>query len=434
MFLAPADDLPAAMVGSYRIAFTRNGAFIVSSGGRWLFDGGLQYATADPSEWGTQIRRFGAKDASRLDEKNDRLMVTDGTLLDNNGAPRFRFTQRTKIIPGGLSLSYEIMSLEKRPLREFGIALHVPAAESNDCQASFWPGFLDASLPRRFDPSVRQEADGRACVFQVWSGSRGAVVGHRVLAWKVGDDRESQPNVYALTGRDDALAAQLAEGKTVTFSFDVLLGNAAARTVSLDEGYCDVDRYGRLVVRDFPYKFIEGGLMLPGSPIRWLCAKSDPDYENPQTGNERAVAASGIVDVNAHKCDYEVKLSALERGVLAVYRVRPVQAETAEDNTPDFQVGFAVLRRGGAAPPTLNMPASPGPDPLPGTHEAYAAILDCTGETTVEMRSDNPWTLSEARCDGGDCFVLSTRMRKMEGGAYEAPIRISTHHTRPSVE
>jgi hypothetical protein len=434
MYLVPADDLPVAMVGAYRVAFTRNGAFVVSRDGRWIFDGGLHYATTGLSEWGTQIRRSGAKDIWRLDEKDDRLLVTDGTLCDSNGTARFTFTQRTKIIPGGLSFFYEVTPLEKRPLQEFGIALHLPAAEAGGVWASFWPGFLGASLPRRFDPSVLQEATGRASVLYVSNEIRGAVVGRCSLAWKLGDSREPEANAYRLIGRDTALVAPLGEGKTVTFSFDILLGNAAARTISLEDGYCDVDRYGRLVVRSSTDKLIEGGLMLFGPSVRWLCVRSEPGYDGQQASNEWAAAAWGNADVDPNKYAYEVKLSAPEQGAVVVYRARPTQAGNAGDATANIQVGFAVLKSTGGAPPALDAPGNSGADPAAQTPRIYRARLACADDTTVELGSDNPWSLAETKCGGVDCFLLSTNMRKTEGGIHEARIQVSAHQTRSSVE
>lgn len=75
-FIVPEDDLPEAMVNGHRVAFTRNGAFAVSKDGRWLFDGGLSYATPGRVEWGTQVRRSGTRDRWQLEGKDKRVLLT----------------------------------------------------------------------------------------------------------------------------------------------------------------------------------------------------------------------------------------------------------------------------------------------------------------------------------------------------------------------
>ena len=55
-------------------------------------------------------------------------------------------------------------------------------------------------------------------------------------------------------------------------------------------------------------------------------------------------------------------------------------------------------------------------------------------DITVELCSDSPWNLTETRCDGGDCLLLSTSMRKAQDGSREAQIRISTHQAQSAME
>jgi hypothetical protein len=280
---------------------------------------------------------------------------------------------------------------------------------------------------------VLQEATGRASVLHLSNDSQLAVLGQGALAWQLGDDRQSQSNAYRLIGRDSALAASLAEGKTVTFAFDVLLGNSAGRTITLDQGYCDVDRYGRLAVWASTTKLVEGGLMSEGLPARWLFARSEPCYDAQRSRDEWTTTASGLANVDQDTCDYELSLSAPEKGVVAVYRVRPSQTRGVRDVTANIQVGFEVLKSAASASPILDAPENSGSDHASSAPRTYTAKV-VTDDMTVELRSENRWNLAETKCDGADCYLLSTNMHKAEYGGREAQIRISTYPTPSSVE
>jgi len=429
-FLVPSDDLPVASVGAYQVAFARNGAFVVSRNGHWLFDGGLAYAIAGSSEWGAQIRRSGAGDTWHLKDQDDRVLLTDGTLFDINGIARFKFAQRTEIIAGGLRLHYEVTPLEKRALQEFGLTLRFPAAEMRDAWASFWPGFVQDALPREFGSSGLQEATGRGSILYVSSESQVAAVGQGTLAWQLGDDQPSRPNAYRLIGRDTALVGPLGEGQTVSFSFEILFGNSVARALPLDQGYCDVDRYGRLAIRASADKLIEGGLMLGGPSVQWLFARSEAITDGRRAETVWTATASGNADVDLEKCTYEVNLSAPEKGVVAVYRVRSARAQDAGGAMGDIQVGFAVLKSTVVSAPTLNGPTSANSGAAAGGRGGCMARLISRDGMTIELGSDSPWSLADTKLDGTDCFLLSTKLHKEEGGVREAQIRISTHQTQ----
>ena len=434
MFVVPPDDLPVAMVGAYRVAFTRNGAFVVSRNGHWLFDGGLSYAMAGSSEWGAQIRRSDARDTWHLKDQGGRVLVADGTLFDITGIARFKFIQRTEIIPGGLRLHYEVTPLEKRTLQEFGLMLRLPVAETRDAWAAFWPGFVQAELPTEFGSSVLQEAASRGSVLYVSSESQVAAVGQATLAWRLGDDQPTRSNAYRLIGGDMGLLGPLGQGQTVPFSFEILLGNGVARALPLDQGYCDVDRYGRLAVRASADKLIEGGLMLGSPSVQWLCARSEPSSDVKRAEDEWTATASGDADVDLEKCTYEVNLSAPQKGAIAIYRVRPALAKDAGDVMGNILVGFAVPKPTVVSAPTLDGPTAANSDTAPGGHSICTAKLISRDGMTVELGSDSPWSLADTKLDGTDCFLLSTKLHQEEGGVREAQIRISTHQTQLSPE
>lgn len=215
-------DLPTATVAGNQVAFTRNGAIIVSQQGRVVFDGGLLYATANWDEWGTQVRRSARDDSWELTEAQDEL-ITRGTLHDIDWNAKFTFVQRTTLTDKGLRLRYEVTPLKTQPIAIFGVVFHLPVSRTAGGEVQVISSDRTAPLPMAHTKGVLLDADGEAAEVHKEERKLLAVRSERTLQWLVYDDRAWGLNTFRVAAADSSVIGDLSDGKKVRFTVDVEL-------------------------------------------------------------------------------------------------------------------------------------------------------------------------------------------------------------------
>jgi hypothetical protein len=409
--VVPPDDLPYALVDDYRVDFTRNGAFVVSRDGRYLLDGGLVYSRPRWSEWGTQIRKATRDDTWELSGEDKAVLVTKGTLHDIGGNRRFSFVQRTRTLPGGLRVSYEITPLARHVLSTCGVTLHFPVARTAGAETVFWPGFGAAAMPEEIDRWDLHAESSRGVAVFVDGAPRVSVVGRGELDWQLTDYRNWGVNVYWLIGSDGQLTRALNRGQKGSLSFDIRLGPAVCRRVAAGTAECEVDAYGRTAVYLDGRKVAEGGLGWDRRPVEWLHDGAFP-AESPAWHCEAPDGAGGTVR-------YGVELAAGRNSAAdLLYTATGAGATTSSDG---LQFALAV--------PTAEVVSRPvaqeAADEAEGDGEplyAVAVLLEQGGR--LMLQAPSPWTVRDAFAAGARSYVLSIPARRDAGGGVAARVRI----------
>lgn len=424
-FIVPEDDLPSAIVNGCQVVFTPNGAFAVAKDGRWFCDGGLSYATPGWTEWGTQVRRSHPQDTWHLEGQDARVLVTRGTLFDWRRTERFRFTQRAEIISDGLRFEYDITPLA-RQAQEFGLTLHFPVRQMANACVVFPPGLQATVLPEEFGTGALRQAT--ATVAEVYGAgeARVAVVGPRAMTWQLLDDRAWNECTFRIVGRDPTLAGPLNEGKSVSFSFELLLGDAIAHSIPLGAGRCEIDRYGRLAVWSAAEKLIEGGLVLDGSSPEWLYELAQPSLSRVQETADEALTLSGTVLLGKNWATYDVMAVRDKESVAVTYAVSRLPGSSKpEDIAVAFVFpGSSAGSRIEAQASTSRPPQSMGED-LQGNSPRYVATVAYREGLELKLVSTCPWDSRNMTIDDEPLSVLATRTRHRENGIEEAQIRFS---------
>ena len=421
---APEDDLPSATVGGYRIDFARNGACVVSRDGRNLFDMGLVYAMPGWKEWGTQRRRSGREDGWELDPADPASLLSHGTLFGFDGTERFRFTQKTSVMSGGVRLAYSITPLAERKLGEFGLVLHFPVLQTKGADAEFWPGFGELILPESRKSARLYRGNARAAhVFLADSFGVQAVAG-KPLLWTLLDDRAWQLNTYRFIGSDRQLTTALSKGEKADFTFDLLLGDRACKDLPLGKGRLTIDPYGRIAIHASGKKLAEGGLKLKARrPGRWLYETAQPAAAMPDG------MISGTAGGPGTDWGYDVQ-GTVENGLaLLALRAHKAGGEARQDDT---QFALAVPSSEVEAPPTTAAPGAetapdaPGSSRKPGQHRITVAFKD---GLVLELEAEVPWEVRKTDVFRQECFLLSVPIGEVGEGEDKAAVRIGVRLT-----
>lgn len=424
--LTPEDDLPTAIVGDYRVDFTRNGAFVVSRNGRYLFDGGLIHAVPEWSEWGTQIRRSDHSDSWELDPQHRTRLVTRGTLFDLNRNERFAFVQQVEPRPRGLRFSYDVTPLAQRELANFGLVLHFPIAETANRWVTFWPGFHGALMPAEFQAEALESCRARAATIWTSDRPRLAVVGDDDMDWTVHDDRRWGLNTFRLIGSHGAVTESLGRGDSASFSFEVLLGGAVSSRLPLGPGGCESDRYGRFAIFLGGTKIAEGGLAWEGEPVRWLYETAAPADARPSEMSWEVAALSNAADGQGTSVTYSMGLRAESDAEVAVtYTVLEPAREQLR--------GSVKLLLAVPASEVVSAPATETSDDAVARRAQGAAQRGGLRHTTqvayrsgatLQLMADQPWAITEATVSEQECHMLSISTHKTEDGGLTASVRL----------
>jgi len=414
----PPDDLPSALIGGYRVDFTRNGAFVVSKDGHCLFDGGLVYAMPGWKEWGTQIRRASPGDTWRLDSKDAAKLVTQGSLYDFKRNKHFSFVQEAKAVPGGLKLSYEITPLAERRIGTCGVALHFPIAETAGAEAAFWPGFATAVMPDKLDQSRLYRGTARGATVFVAGSPRVSVVGNGNMSWSLFDYRAWNVNAYWLIGSDYRLARSLSKGEKGSLSFEVRLGPAVAQRVAIGAGECETDAYGRAAVYLAGRKVAEGGLVWDGEPVKWLHEAAYP---------AAAPAWHCIApDGPSATVNYSVELAPERESSASLRYTVSRSAPTAPGGELHFVLAVPTSE-------TLHQPTEravqkgTGSEGQTGSDRAeplYAVAVAWRERGSLTLEALAPWTIRSAVIAGTECYLLSIPTRRAKDGDATAWVRL----------
>lgn len=422
-FRLPENDLPSAIIAGHEIAFTRNGAFVVTKDGRALCDGGLLYHASNWTEWGTQIRRSAPTDGWTLDPANPKALLHTGTLFDINYTKRFAFKQRTEIIPGGIRLTYEVTPPEKRVVQGLGFVLHIPIAETRQAVVLPWPSFRHAPLPERGRGGALLTSRARACVLTAGGAPRLSVIGRDGTAWMVLDDRQWGNNTYRIIATAPALPAGIARGEPVSFSLDLLLGDVAQAGFTVGAVACETDRYGRMAFRKAGAKIMEGGIGIGTSVPVWAFTNStDPSSPAGTSAGEHVVAYDVAMGKDRVTCESGVTNEG--DGLVAAYRIKnlPPRARPA-----DVCVAFAV--------PIPLLTTGPFTEVELARQEATVASAKSVNEkesvplffqdgTVLLLRAESPWSTVSTVVDGQRVLVFKTPFGTPTGETRSARIEI----------
>jgi len=429
--VVPGDDLPYAVTGGYRIDFTRNGAFVVSRDGHYLFDGGLVYTSPDWKEWGTQIRKSDDVDSWQTDPlENAPKLQVHGTLFDFNRNARFTFAESAEVIPGGLRLSYGITPLEKRQIGAFGVTLHFPVAETADARAVFSPGLDSVAMPKDLEGATIYSGTARAATVAVAAKPRVMVAGSGSIGWRLLDYRTWGVNAYWLVGMDSALRQPLSRGETASFTFDVWLGDAAAHRIALGPAWCVADPYGGIAIEAGGERIAAGGLAGEGEQLKWIHATARAEVP----GGDADAEASGQSGSTQGPLGYDVKLAREpDNAVLVTYKMHRL-----DDAKGDCRARLTL------AIPMPKAPSSPpehstgveGGVPASGGSAAPAAqrVLQvvCRDGRVLTVEAADALSTSRAQVNGTDCSLASVPIRSPEGDGATVWVRLKLTE-RPAV-
>ena len=408
----PEDDLPSAALGDCRVDFTRNGAFVVSTNRRYLFDGGLIYATPQWTEWGPQIWRSAPDDSWALDSEHGTRLVTHGTLFDFRGNQRFTFAEQAETGPGALQLSYQITPLAGGELAKFGVVLHFPIAETAGAEATFWPGFRRQIMPAEFKEEALASGSARGVVIRVAGDPRAAVIGRGSMNWTLHDDRKWELNTFRLMGGDPAVEQALSSGKPASLSFEVLLGDAVAQRVPLGAGQCETDRYGRIALVASGRRIAEGGLAWKGEPLRWLHESSTP-FVPPTPGPASRMTYTVTDDSGSELICSLGTRSEAGSGLTASYTARRPKAQEA---TREIELILAVPVSETVSTPRLqDLPGSPVGPASSGSRPRYAIQVAYRDGHVLELAAGQPWRTGNATVSDVECYLLCVPTETTEG-------------------
>ena len=415
--VAPEDDLPRATVKDFEIAFTRNGAFVVSKSGRNLFDCGLVYATPDWADWGTQIRRSAHGDVWHLTGEGVRELVTRGTLFNVERKELLKFTQRTTPIPGGLRFAFEITPLSARKVQHLGVVLHFPVATTAGADVAFWPGFSAVTLPNDRQAAVLHVGNGRGAVLRLSGNPVVSIIGPAGAAWHIFDDRTWNMNTFRLLASDAALLKYLGEGKKVLFSFDIMLGGSGSDEVPVGPGKSCVDPYGRLVIRTDGTKILEGGVSVAGEPVQWFAEQTKPAAAGVRPADGRTWKASGLATFADTTIAYDITTKAEAGSALVTYQLRP-QADKPLAERVSLTFAFPEALAAGvpetvSSPETLAGPTSGTPADKQFRH---TVTVNCGKGRILRLAAGKSWTMSKGPVNGQECFLLTTPLVETQDG------------------
>ena len=423
--IAPEDDLPGATIDGYRIDFTPNGAIVVSRDGTGLFDGGLVYAMPGWKEWGTQIRKSGRQDRWELHPEDPTSLLSHGTLFDFSGKERFRFTQRTAVISGGVRLSYNITPLAKRELGTFGLVLRFPVLQTKGARAGFWPGFAEPVLPQNLKSASLYRGNARGAYVSIAGRPRVQAVAGKRLQWTLLDDRRWQMNTYRFIGSDRGLTTALSKGEKVDFTFDILLGDRACKDLPLGKGRLTIDPYGRIAVHASGKKLAEGGLEVQARPRGWLYETARPTATMLDGRGTSGACASGIANGLGTELAYDVQVAVENEQALLTFGVHK-----AKDETQKGGIRFALAIPASeveALPTTTASKAAPAPDaPVsekePGEHRIVVAFQN---GLALELEAETSWEIGKTKISGQECLLLSVPTSEVGENGQKAAVRVS---------
>jgi hypothetical protein len=387
----PAHDLPYALVDGYRVDFTRNGAFMVSRDGHCLFDGGLVYSRPDWKEWGTQIRKASADDTWEAVPGDDTKLKTRGTLYDVKGNPRFSFVQQTKVVPGGLRISYEVTPLARHVISTCGVTFHFPVPQTQSAEVAYWPGFGTAVMPETLDGWDIDRDSARGATVFVAGSPRVSVVGGRKIDWQLRDYRQWNVNAYWLTGSDDELLRAQNRGQKGSLSFEMRFGSAVCQHTAVGAALCEADAYGRTAIYLAGEKVAEGGLAWDGPEVEWLHESATP------AGTPAWHCVSS--DASGRTVDFGVELAA---GQLYSASLRYAVPDTGSTPLPHpLQFVLAV--------PTRDVPSKPAVEELPPGEDGaqmYAVKVPLRQGGPLTLHARSPWSVRSGFAAGDDCYLM----------------------------
>jgi hypothetical protein len=413
-FVLSEDDLPEAVAGEYRVAFTRNGAITIAREGKWLFDAGLGYMVSGWSEWGTQIRRSSPTDGWTV-EGNGEALLFKGTLFDTGSKPRFTFSQRVEIIPGGLRVNYTMTANDKRPIEAAGLAAHMPAELYGGGAVEFRPGLSHMGLPKLAGKSVMGAANGRMAVLLGGDAIAG-FLGHTSLRWQLLDDREWNLNTFRIIGWDETFAAKLSLGGPAEFGCDILLGDMARERAVVGEVECVLDAVGWAAVS------VAGQARLRGGLARF--AEGGLEFLTGTAGTAKGDAGAAF-DVSCSKDEEEATLTYRwlgkdPPGENGPCRILIAARLPAGASVADAESGMAVTPE--AAPAAVGNALVLSWKEGAKVARAEDGTYSVTWERNPKIRisSDRPWTVKKE----GDFVFLSIEIGEADGTASGVPVRL----------
>jgi hypothetical protein len=404
--VSPAGDLPEARVHGYRIAFTRNGAFVVGRDGAWLFDCGLGFATPDWKDWGTQLRRSSPEDSWRRQDNG--VLVFRGSLYDTNRNRWFAVTEEVSITPAGLGFACEVRPAMKQKLLGFGLVLHCPVRRGVEGQARFWPGVTDIVLPKEKGVPFLGAAQGRGAEIALGSAGHFGLAGDRGIAWSVSDDRAWELNTFRLIGWDTSTTAGLDKGEAARFSFHLVL--APYPSLAMDEQgnvRCSVGAFGRMTVTDGRRRLLEGGLALAGKQPDWLCSYSEP-------GDMSETEVRTVAQRGKQKLVCRVALARAEAGTAANFAVQGGSKDDA-NYRPEFAAVVPVSLLAGPAVPAVTATGEPRPG---------GVVLTYKDGLLLHLGGPGTWAIEEQEVAGVKCCLLRTALKDGGDGVASALIDI----------
>jgi hypothetical protein len=415
-------DLPEAVIGECRVAFTRNGAVSVARGDKWLFDAGLGYMVGAWSEWGTQVRRASPTDGWKSDE-NGAVLVFKGTLFDTNRVPRFHFTQRVSLIDGGIRLRYLVTAPEKRPIEAFGLVAHFPGDLHAGREIELWPGLKRLTLPKvAVDPLLGATETWAAGLFD-GAAPLATFVARDRMQWQAFDDRAWNLSTFRLIGWDTAAAPKLAAGEPAEIEFDLLLGDSIRERVAAGDVNAALYPLGWAVISVAGQPRLRGGVArIKKGELTFLPA---------------AVVAGGAEedDPVAAAFPFSVECANEQDGLTLAYRRRPGVSPAEEG---ELRLLLAAMLPTGASIVNVDSGEAIAPGAAPvtvgdslrlswkegakvGRAEDGSYSVKWERSPTVLLSADRPWTITKER----DILLLGLRLDDAAGAAGELRLRLS---------
>ena len=416
-FVLSEDDLPEAVVGEYRVAFSRNGAITIAREGKWLFDAGVGYMVSGWSEWGTQIRRSSPTDGWSVEGNGDAL-VFKGTMFDTKNTPRFTFSQRVGLINAGLRVHCTLTPNDKRPIEAAGLVAHCPVELHGGGAIEFLPGLSRVELPKLEGTSLIGTSKGRMAAISS-DGPVASMLGRSSLQWQLFDDRAWNLNTFRVLGWDESLAKKLSLGESAEFEYEILLGDNARERVDVGDMKCALGPVGWTTV------FVAGQARLRGGPARFT--EHGLEFLTGAIGTSagETAADAAVFDVACSKDDTEAILTYRWTG-------KEVPAESGEcrvllaarlptgATVTDGESGNAVTP--GASPTTagnsLVLSWKEGAKVARAQDGSYTATWE--RNPTIRLSSDRPWKVAKEK----DWLFLSVGIEEADGKTKSVPIRL----------
>lgn len=433
--VTPEGDLPHARVKDFEIAFTRNGAFVVSKNGQNLFDCGLVYASPEWAEWGTQIRQSARRDVWNLKGEEVKELITRGTLFSIKRTELLKFIQRTTPIPGGLRFTFEITPLSARKVQHLGVVLHFPVARTSEAEVAFWPGFSAVTLPKECQQAVLHYGSGRGAVLRVSGKPVVSIVGPAGTAWNIFDDRTWNLNTFRLIASDATLLKDLGEGRKVLFSFDIMLGGSGSSVAPLGAGKCVVDPYGRLSIRTAGIKLLEGGVSSAGESVLWFAEQTQPVAALVQTADGKTWKSSGLATFAGTTVEYDITTKAEAGSAFVTYQLRP-QAEKPFAGQVSLTFALPEALAAGV-PKTVSSPETiPGSTPVtPADKQSrHVVTVNCGKGLVLRLAAGRLWTVSKGLVNEQKCFLLTTPLAESQDGLLVGQVQFAVSKTETKTE